>query len=151
MATVDSVVRRKVRELERNIEISATESLAPMMNQEMRQSVIDTVYSVPESPYYNRTMGLLNSTTTSIAKERDSLIVSVFNDPSLMSDPHSSWVDAGSDMRQHIPLWMARGHHGIVSYTPSNYDILTYNRLINEKKYIKILKKELRAKGYIVK
>lgn len=150
MATIDSVLRLKLKQLEKDLHDISVEKVAPLMDMDMRKAVMDSVYSTPESIYYNRTFGLLNSVTTDVIKSGDGLTISVFNDPSLMDDPHSSWVSA-TDERKNIPMWIARGHKGIVHYTPSNYDILTYQNLVSEKKYLKLIKQGLKQKGYTVK
>lgn len=149
MASIESVINRKIKRLKEDLRQISVGELAPFMDMEMRKAIMDAVYSRHPSDYYDRTMGLLNSTTTSVNKHGDGLMISVFNDPSLMNSPHSSWV-TGEDQRESIPMWISRGHGGIVSYEATNYENLAYRNIISEKKYIKILKDNLKKRGYTI-
>jgi len=153
MASVDFVISNKVKKLEKDMKTIPTK-LQSLFEKEWEKSINDTIYSTPEGNSYERTMGMISSITSETYSDSSGIYVSVFNDylklPYVAFESHSSWV-TGEDVRGLIPEFLARGHKGIVHYSPTNYDELTYLRLVSQKKYLKIIKRELKSKGYRVK
>ncbi len=153
MATVDFVMNIISKRLKNDVAQVLRTDVAELLDNELRTAIKDTVYAEQEGDSYERSMGLLNSVTHNVYSFADYYIIRAYNEPSLMSwspkTEHSSWVD-GADIRKNLPFWMARGHTGIVNYTPANYDILATKKLRSEKKYLKLLKTGLKLKGYKV-
>jgi len=153
MATVEQVMKQKIRMLQKDLEDIARHDIPNLVDNELRNAIDDTVYSVPESDYYDRTYGLRNSVIAKTNKiNNSSYEITGFVDANQMSyEPyteHSSWV-TGYDMRDLIDYWMNYGHHGIVDYTPAYFIQLAQKNV--DMKVKKLINFKMSKKGYNIK
>lgn len=152
MATLEQIMRKKIKQLERDLEISSNQ-VAKTVEKKFKEKIEEDVYSRPPSVYYERSRGLINSTTYLVSRKASSVYISVFIEPTLMGytpfTEHSSWV-TGSDERENVPFYVNYGHGGIVSNSPTLFLENTIHQLNMDKTHVKQLKEELKKLNYTV-
>lgn len=150
--TIDALIEKKIKELEKHIDEIAYKEIKPMLDDELKKSVLKNIYGRPESEYYDRTNAMYDSIKTYTTKpSKDKVDVISYMDLEHTSPRHISWVSGttesnGMTVDQHLDYWMEYGHGGLVNYEGSlSFTEARYNA---EKKLKKIVKKELKKRGY---
>lgn len=153
MTTLEQILRKKTKQLERDIQI-ASEPTAQVMKNKLKQKIEDDVYSTPPSDSYNRSRGLINATTHLVTKVASSMQIRVFIEPTLMGfvpfEEHSSWV-TGGDERVNVPFYVNYGHGGVVSSAPTLFLEHTIEELRQGKSHVQEMRRQLISLGYTIK
>ena len=116
----------------------AEKNVQPKVKQILQDKIEQTVYhgNHPyggEGDYYQRTGEFLYSTTSDYYNRNEGsltvLSIDAYNDGSLMSTPHRSWVSPFISQNDNLAKWLDQGHGGIASYSAQNFYKLAQGEL----------------------
>ncbi|OYT10862.1 MAG: hypothetical protein B6I18_06885 [Bacteroidetes bacterium 4572_112] len=150
MGTVNSVLNSVYADIEAALNNSVPE-LSSLLEIALRRAIWDNIYAKPEGESYDRSFGLINSVISEHIYIGKTIEISSFSNPDEMDwipgEEHSSW-SRKTDERENIAYWMSRGHGGLAYYEETNYEKEAMESVFNQKKYKKIINKNLKLRGY---